>query len=64
VLCVHNLSRFAQPAELQLAHFAGLQPIELMGRVPFPLVGELPYFVTLPGHGFYWFSLVEGSPVS
>jgi maltose alpha-D-glucosyltransferase / alpha-amylase len=31
-----------------------------MGRVPFPLVGELPYFVTLPGHGFFWFSLVDG----
>ena len=35
---------------------------QLMGRVPFPLVGELPYFITLPGHGFYWFSLVDGSP--
>ena len=42
VLCVHNLSRFAQPAELQLGALAGKQPIELMGRVPFPLVGELP----------------------
>jgi maltose alpha-D-glucosyltransferase/alpha-amylase len=59
VLCVHNLSRFAQPAELQLGHLAGKQPIESMGRVPFPLVGELPYFVTLPGHGFSWFSLLD-----
>ena len=33
VLCVYNLSRFAQPAELQLSHLAGKQPIELMGRV-------------------------------
>jgi maltose alpha-D-glucosyltransferase/alpha-amylase len=59
VLCVANLSRFAQPAELQLSHLAGKQPIELMGRVPFPLVGELPYFVTLSGHGFFWFSLLD-----
>jgi maltose alpha-D-glucosyltransferase/alpha-amylase len=59
VVCVNNLSRFAQPAELQLGQFAGLQPIELMGRVPFPRVGELPYFVTLPSHGFYWFALVQ-----
>ena len=22
-------------------------------------VGELPYLLTLPGHGFYWFQLVE-----
>jgi len=61
VLCVNNLSRFSQPAELQLSHLAGKQPIELMGRVPFPLVGELPYFVTLPPYGFYWFSLVRPS---
>jgi maltose alpha-D-glucosyltransferase / alpha-amylase len=59
VLCVNNLSRFAQPVELMLAHLAGKVPIELMGRVPFPAIGELPYFVTLPPYGFYWFSLVE-----
>jgi maltose alpha-D-glucosyltransferase/alpha-amylase len=58
VLCVNNLSRFAQPAELQLSHLAGTEPIELMGRVPFPDVGELPYFVTLPPYGFYWFALL------
>jgi maltose alpha-D-glucosyltransferase / alpha-amylase len=59
VLCVFNLSRFAQPAELQMTHLAGKQPIELMGRVPFPLVGELPFFVTLPPYGFFWFALVD-----
>ena len=30
------------------------------GRVPFPPIGELPYFVTLAPHGFYWFSLQAG----
>jgi maltose alpha-D-glucosyltransferase / alpha-amylase len=25
--------------------------------VPFPPIGELPYLLTLPGHGFYWFSI-------
>jgi len=59
VLCVTNLSRFPQPVELQLAHLAGKVPIELTGRVPFPAIGELPYFVTLPPYGFYWFQLVE-----
>ncbi|HVX17566.1 MAG TPA: maltose alpha-D-glucosyltransferase [Acidimicrobiales bacterium] len=57
VLCVFNLSRFAQPAELQLTRLAGMVPIELLGRVPFPPIGELPYFITLPPHGFYWFEL-------
>jgi maltose alpha-D-glucosyltransferase / alpha-amylase len=59
VLCVNNLSRFPQPVELQLAHFAGKQPIELTGRVPFPPIGELPYFVTLHPYGFFWFQLVD-----
>jgi maltose alpha-D-glucosyltransferase/alpha-amylase len=59
ILCVSNLSRFAQPVELMLAHLAGKQPIELLGRVPFPPVGELPYFVTLAPYGFFWFQLVD-----
>ncbi|HET7488006.1 MAG TPA: maltose alpha-D-glucosyltransferase [Acidimicrobiales bacterium] len=59
VLCVNNLSRFAQPAELPLQRFAGKTPLELMGRVPFPKVGELPYFVTLNPYSFYWFQLVD-----
>jgi maltose alpha-D-glucosyltransferase/alpha-amylase len=59
VLCVNNLSRFPQPCELMLEQLAGKVPIELTGRVPFPPIGELPYFVTLAGHGFYWFELVE-----
>jgi maltose alpha-D-glucosyltransferase/alpha-amylase len=60
VMCVNNLSRFPQPCELMTEQLAGKVPIELTGRVPFPPIGELPYFVTLPPHGFYWFELVEG----
>ena len=56
MLCVNNLSRFAQPVELMLPQLAGKVPIEMTGRVPFPAIGELPYFVTLPPYGFYWFS--------
>ena len=59
VLCVNNLSRFAQPAELPLQRWNGKTPIELMGRVPFPRIGELPYFITLNPYAFYWFQLVE-----
>jgi maltose alpha-D-glucosyltransferase/alpha-amylase len=62
VLCVCNLSRFAQPAELPLQRWAGKSPIELLGRVPFPRIGELPYFVTLAPHGFYWFEIAEPLP--
>jgi hypothetical protein len=59
VLCVHNLSRFAQPAELSLAKWAGTTPHEVLGRVPFPDVTEEPYTITLPPYGFLWFDLVN-----
>jgi maltose alpha-D-glucosyltransferase/alpha-amylase len=59
VLCVYNLSRFAQPCELQLAAFEGYIPHELLGRVPFPRIGELPYFVTLAPYGWFWFQLTK-----
>ncbi len=59
VLCVNNLSKVAQPVELDLQSLAGKIPVELFGRVEFPRIGELPYFVTLPPYGFYWFSLVD-----
>jgi maltose alpha-D-glucosyltransferase / alpha-amylase len=58
VLCVNNLSRFAQPVELHLQQWAGRTPVELLGRVPFPRIGELPYFITLGPYAFYWFQLV------
>jgi maltose alpha-D-glucosyltransferase/alpha-amylase len=57
VLCVNNLSRFPQPVELDLRRYEGVVPIEMTGGVPFPRIGELPYLLTLPGHGFYWFML-------
>jgi maltose alpha-D-glucosyltransferase/alpha-amylase len=59
VLCVNNLSRFPQPVELELGEHEGSTPVELTGSVRFPRVGELPYLLTLPGHGFYWFQLSE-----
>ena len=58
LLCVNNLSRFPQPVELDLSEYRGLVPLELTGGVRFPPIGELPYLLTLPGHGFYWFQLV------
>jgi maltose alpha-D-glucosyltransferase/alpha-amylase len=55
VLCVNNLSRFPQPVELDLRQWEGRYPTELLGHVRFPQIGELPYLLTLAGHGFYWF---------
>jgi maltose alpha-D-glucosyltransferase/alpha-amylase len=57
ILCVANLSRSAQPAELDLSAFAGMTPIEMLGFTAFPRIGEGPYFLSLGGYGFYWFEL-------
>ncbi len=57
LLCIVNLSRFVQFAELDLSEFDGFQPVELIGEIRFPHVGELPYFITLGPHAFYWFRL-------
>ncbi len=57
ILCAANLSRSAQPVELDLSRFGGRVPVEMIGGTSFPPVGELPYFLTLPGHAFYWFRL-------
>ena len=64
LLCVHNLSRFAQPVELMLDRWEGRIPVELLGRVSFPRIGELPYFVTLGPYAFYWFELVPDPTVA
>jgi maltose alpha-D-glucosyltransferase/alpha-amylase len=57
LLCVFNLARSAQPVELDLRRYRGRIPVELMGGTPFPPIGDLPYLLTLPAHGFYWFDL-------
>ncbi|HOQ84364.1 MAG TPA: maltose alpha-D-glucosyltransferase, partial [Phycisphaerae bacterium] len=57
ILCVANLSRASQPVELRMPEYAGRVPIEMIGRSAFPPIGELPYFISLPAYGFYWFLL-------
>ena len=59
ILCVNNLSPRAQAAELDLAAFEGMYPIEMLGRERFPRIGELPYLLTFGPHAFYWFQLVR-----
>ncbi len=59
LLCVFNLARSAQAVELDLRAYAGAVPVELTGSSAFPPVGELPYMLTLPAYGFYWFILAS-----
>jgi maltose alpha-D-glucosyltransferase/alpha-amylase len=62
ILCVANLSRLAQPVELDLSAFAGLTPIEMLGYTSFPTIADRPYFLTLGPYGFYWFELQQREP--
>jgi maltose alpha-D-glucosyltransferase/alpha-amylase len=62
ILVVANLSRFAQPAQLDLAEFQGTAPVEMFGRTPFPRIGASPYAITLGPHAFYWFLLPAAEP--
>jgi maltose alpha-D-glucosyltransferase/alpha-amylase len=57
VLCVHNLARSAQAAELDLSRWEGYVPEEMLGKTRFPRIGELPYLLTFAPRGFFWFQL-------
>jgi maltose alpha-D-glucosyltransferase/alpha-amylase len=61
ILCVANVSRAPQAVQLDLAEFKGRVPIEMTGGTDFPPIGELPYLLTLPAYGFYWFQLSEAA---
>lgn len=62
ILCVANVSRAAQPVELDLSTWVGRVPVEMLGRTAFPTIGDRPYQLTLPGHGFFWFRLATDVP--
>src|SRR4051794_1215754 len=57
ILCVANMSRAAQAVELDMSAWKGRIPQEMLGRTNFPRIGELPYLITLPPYGFFWFDL-------
>ncbi|MDP2433120.1 MAG: maltose alpha-D-glucosyltransferase [Pseudomonadota bacterium] len=63
LLCVVNLSRNAQPVELDLSAYKCRVPVELLGRSAFPPIGELPYLLTLKGYGTYSFRLATDAEV-
>src|SRR4029453_15411948 len=68
ILVAATPSPFVQSVELALSPFKGMVAVELFGRTAFPPIGDLPYFLTLGPHSFYWFSLerprTEDVPVS
>ena len=59
ILCVNNLSRYAQAVELDLREYAGCLPIELWSEKAFPPIGELPYLLTPGPHAVFWFRIAR-----
>ncbi|HGM5579770.1 TPA: maltose alpha-D-glucosyltransferase [Pseudomonas putida] len=59
ILCVANVSRAAQAAELDLSQYAERVPVEMLGGSAFPPIGQLPFLLTLPPYAFYWFLLAS-----
>ncbi|RYF85293.1 MAG: alpha-amylase, partial [Chitinophagaceae bacterium] len=58
LLIIANLSKYAQPAEMDLKEFNGYVPVEVFSRNPFPSIKETsPYFFTLAPHSYQWFVL-------
>ena len=55
ILVIANLSRFVQPADLDLTAFRDMTPVEMFGRAEFPAITASPCHLTLGPHGFYWF---------
>jgi maltose alpha-D-glucosyltransferase / alpha-amylase len=64
LLIVVNLSRFVQYVRLDLSLFKGMYPLELFSQNAFPPIGDLPYFLTLGSHGFYWFKIEKEAKAS
>jgi maltose alpha-D-glucosyltransferase/alpha-amylase len=63
VLVVANLSRYPQPAELDLENYKGYVPVELLSRNKFPAVKEdKPYFFTLDAYASQLYLLEKAHP--
>ncbi len=65
ILVVVNLSRYAQPVELDLEIYKGYIPVEIFSKNKFPTIkADAHYFLTLGGHECLWFILEKVHPES
>lgn len=61
VLCVANLSKVPQAADLDLHRYADRRPRELFGGAAFPIIGKRPYMLTFQPYGYFWLHLERHS---
>ncbi|HYC86313.1 MAG TPA: putative maltokinase, partial [Chryseosolibacter sp.] len=62
MLVIVNLSRYTQPADLELNEFKGRVPMEIFSKNRFPSIKEdSTYFFTMGPHDCLWFLLQKAS---
>ncbi|WP_375444923.1 maltose alpha-D-glucosyltransferase [uncultured Fibrella sp.] len=62
ILIINNLSKYAQPAEIDLSSYGGYVPVEVFSKNSFPAVPQQgTYFFTLAAHDFQWFVLEKAA---
>ena len=62
MLIVVNLSRYAQPALLELEAYVGQTPVEVFSKNKFPIIKQdQPYFLSLSAHDCQWYLLENKS---
>lgn len=60
ILVIANLSRYHQPAELDLEEFKGLQPVELFSKNRFPEIKTgTPYLFTIAPYDCQWYLIKQ-----
>ncbi len=58
LLIIINLSKYSQPAEIDLKECKGYIPVEVFSKNNFPLIkDDGPYFFTLSPYSYQWFVL-------
>ena len=57
ILVVNNLADETQACELDLAAFAGVEPVDLFTGQALTMVTDAPYHLELPRYGYCWLQL-------
>ena len=58
LLVIVNLSKYSQPAEIDIKSFKGYMPVEAFSKNTFPAIREdSPYFFTMSPYAYHWFVL-------
>ena len=58
LLIIVNLSKYSQPAEIDIKEFNGFIPTEAFSKNGFPVIkDDSPYFFTMSPYSYHWFAL-------